>query len=231
MASAAQTRPLTFQQLLFTLQTFWADRGCVLQQPYDVEVGAGTMSPDTFLRVLGPKARPHRLRAALAPPRRRPLRRKPQPPLPPHPVPGHPQTTPGQRPGALPRVARRPRHRPPPARHQVRGRQLGVARRRRLGRRLAGHARRPRDHPVHLLPAVRRHGPRPHLRRDHLRPRAHRRLPPGCRLHLRHRLGRRTRRRKSHHLRRHAPARRTAVLRLRLRLRRRRLALEAPRAL
>jgi len=36
------------------LQTFWAERGCVLQQPYDVEVGAGTMAPETFLRVLGP---------------------------------------------------------------------------------------------------------------------------------------------------------------------------------
>lgn len=37
------------------LQSFWAERGCVLQQPYDVEVGAGTMAPETFLRVLGPK--------------------------------------------------------------------------------------------------------------------------------------------------------------------------------
>jgi len=37
------------------LQTFWAQRGCVLQQPYDVEVGAGTMAPETFLRVLGPQ--------------------------------------------------------------------------------------------------------------------------------------------------------------------------------
>ncbi len=37
------------------LQTFWAERGCILQQPYDVEVGAGTMAPETFLRVLGPK--------------------------------------------------------------------------------------------------------------------------------------------------------------------------------
>jgi glycyl-tRNA synthetase alpha chain len=46
---------LTFQELLFRLQSFWADRGCVLQQPYDVEVGAGTMAPETFLRVLGPK--------------------------------------------------------------------------------------------------------------------------------------------------------------------------------
>ena len=60
--------PLTFQQLLFTLQKFWADRGCVLQQPYDVEVGAGTMSPDTFLRVLGPDP----IKIAYAQPSRRP---------------------------------------------------------------------------------------------------------------------------------------------------------------
>ena len=63
-----RTQALTFQQLLFSLQTFWADRGCVLQQPYDVEVGAGTMSPDTFLRVLGPKP----INIAYAQPSRRP---------------------------------------------------------------------------------------------------------------------------------------------------------------
>ena len=53
--SPSKTIPLTFQELLFRLQGFWAERGCVLQQPYDVEVGAGTMAPETFLRVLGPK--------------------------------------------------------------------------------------------------------------------------------------------------------------------------------
>src|SRR5579871_4992117 len=47
--------PLTFQELSLRLQNFWAERGCVLQQPYDVEVGAGTMAPETFLRVLGPQ--------------------------------------------------------------------------------------------------------------------------------------------------------------------------------
>ena len=51
----AKPIPLTFQELVLRLQTFWAERGCVLQQPYDVEVGAGTMAPETFLRVLGPK--------------------------------------------------------------------------------------------------------------------------------------------------------------------------------
>ena len=48
--------PLTFQELILRLQNFWAEQGCVLQQPYDVEVGAGTMAPETFLRVLGPKS-------------------------------------------------------------------------------------------------------------------------------------------------------------------------------
>jgi glycyl-tRNA synthetase alpha chain len=64
----AAKRGLTLQQLIFTLQKYWADRGCVLQQPYDVEVGAGTMHPETFLRVLGPAA----YRVAYVQPSRRP---------------------------------------------------------------------------------------------------------------------------------------------------------------
>jgi glycyl-tRNA synthetase alpha chain len=63
-----KTSPLTFQELLFRLQSFWAQRGCVIQQPYDVEVGAGTMCPETFLRVLGP--RPYKV--GYAQPSRRP---------------------------------------------------------------------------------------------------------------------------------------------------------------
>ena len=54
-APSVKPNSLTFQDLLFRLQAFWAERGCVIQQPYDVEVGAGTMCPETFLRVLGPK--------------------------------------------------------------------------------------------------------------------------------------------------------------------------------
>ncbi len=53
MNSSNSTSP-TFQQLILKLQTFYAKRGAVIQQPYDVEVGAGTMAPGTFLRVLGP---------------------------------------------------------------------------------------------------------------------------------------------------------------------------------
>jgi glycyl-tRNA synthetase alpha chain len=69
-AALSNSKPsaLTFQELLFRLQSFWAARGCILQQPYDVEVGAGTMAPETFLRVQGPK--PYRV--AYAQPSRRP---------------------------------------------------------------------------------------------------------------------------------------------------------------
>jgi glycyl-tRNA synthetase alpha chain len=59
---------LTFQDLILRLSQFWVKQGCVLQQPYDVEVGAGTMHPETFLRVLGPA--PYRV--AYAQPSRRP---------------------------------------------------------------------------------------------------------------------------------------------------------------
>jgi len=45
---------MTFQGLILKLSEFWASRGCALQQPLDLEVGAGTMHPETFLRVLGP---------------------------------------------------------------------------------------------------------------------------------------------------------------------------------
>jgi len=45
---------MSIQNLIMNLQKFWTDQGCYLGQPYDVEVGAGTMTPDTFFRVLGP---------------------------------------------------------------------------------------------------------------------------------------------------------------------------------
>src|SRR5512135_3915537 len=65
---SSKTNPPTFQELILRLQNFWAERGCVLQQPYDLEVGAGTMAPETFLRVLGPE--PYRV--AYVMPSRRP---------------------------------------------------------------------------------------------------------------------------------------------------------------
>jgi glycyl-tRNA synthetase alpha chain len=44
-----------FQDLILTLQRYWADHGCIIQQPYDIEKGAGTFNPATFLRALGPE--------------------------------------------------------------------------------------------------------------------------------------------------------------------------------
>ncbi|HEX9883501.1 MAG TPA: glycine--tRNA ligase subunit alpha [Desulfobaccales bacterium] len=46
---------MTFQELLMALERFWADYGCIIAQPYDIEVGAGTFSPHTLLRCLGPE--------------------------------------------------------------------------------------------------------------------------------------------------------------------------------
>jgi len=46
---------MTFQELLMTLERFFADRGCLIVQPYDIEVGAGTFNPATLLRALGPE--------------------------------------------------------------------------------------------------------------------------------------------------------------------------------
>jgi glycyl-tRNA synthetase alpha chain len=46
---------MLFQDLIMSLERFWADRGCVIQQPYDLEVGAGTFNPATLLRALGPE--------------------------------------------------------------------------------------------------------------------------------------------------------------------------------
>ena len=65
----AHMRPdRSFQALLLTLQRFWADQGCVVLQPYDMEVGAGTFHPATTLRALGPK----HWKAAYVQPSRRP---------------------------------------------------------------------------------------------------------------------------------------------------------------
>jgi glycyl-tRNA synthetase alpha chain len=65
---AARRSGLSFQDLIFKLENYWSSQGCVIQQSYDVEVGAGTMHPETFFRVLGPN--PYRV--AYVQPSRRP---------------------------------------------------------------------------------------------------------------------------------------------------------------
>lgn len=59
---------MTFQEIILNLQSFWAKQGCLITQPYDIEVGAGTFNPATFLRVLGPEP----WRVAYVEPSRRP---------------------------------------------------------------------------------------------------------------------------------------------------------------
>ncbi len=66
--AASRASPTSFQSLILTLQHFWAEQGCVILQPYDLEVGAGTFHPATTLRSLGPEA----WRAAYVQPSRRP---------------------------------------------------------------------------------------------------------------------------------------------------------------
>ena len=66
--AAATDNPPSFQQLIFSLQTFWTGQGCVVLQPYDMEVGAGTFHPATALRCLGPEP----WNAAYVQPSRRP---------------------------------------------------------------------------------------------------------------------------------------------------------------
>jgi glycyl-tRNA synthetase alpha chain len=65
---SSQKTPSTFQELIFSLQQYWAEQGCVILQPYDMQMGAGTFHPATFLRSIGPEP----WRAAYVQPSRRP---------------------------------------------------------------------------------------------------------------------------------------------------------------
>jgi glycyl-tRNA synthetase alpha chain len=51
----AANKPLSFQELILSLESYWASHGCMIVQPYDLEVGAGTFNPHTTLRSLGPE--------------------------------------------------------------------------------------------------------------------------------------------------------------------------------
>jgi glycyl-tRNA synthetase alpha chain len=55
MAKARPAPPRTFQELIFELQKYWAQQGCIILQPYDLEMGAGTFHTATFLRAVGPE--------------------------------------------------------------------------------------------------------------------------------------------------------------------------------
>ena len=170
---------MTFQELVLALESYWAKYGCAILQPYDVEVGAGTMNPATFLRVLGPEP----WNVAYVEPSRRPTDGRY-----------------GENPNRLQhyyqyQVILKPSPAdiqeiylkslqsfgvdPMRARHPLRGGRLGIADPGGLGPRLGGLAGRPGDHPVHLLPAGRRDRGPAGGGRDHLRHRAHRHVPAG----------------------------------------------------
>ena len=68
MAGASTPDKLSFQELILKLQSYWSSRGCIIEQPFDMEVGAGTFHPATFLRAIGPEP----WRAAYVQPSRRP---------------------------------------------------------------------------------------------------------------------------------------------------------------
>ena len=171
---------MTFQELLITLQRFWADQGCIIQQPYDIEVGAGTFNPATFLRALGPEP----WNVAYVEPSRRPTDGRY-----------------GENPNRLQhyyqyQVIMKPSPQNiqelyletlkglglDPLDHDIRfveddweSPTVGP------GPGMGGMAGRDGDHPVHILSTGRRHRPQPRERGDHLRPRAHRHVPPGRR--------------------------------------------------
>ena len=68
MSHKSTTDLTTFQGLIQALQNFWSEQGCVIMQPLDMEVGAGTFHPATFIRAIGPEP----WRAAYVQPSRRP---------------------------------------------------------------------------------------------------------------------------------------------------------------
>src|SRR5579871_5160225 len=101
---------LSFQMLILRLHGFWSRQGCVILQPYDVEMGAGTFHPATTLRALGPRP----WAAAYVqepPPDRWTLRREPEPAAALLPIPGHHEAEPragtGAAAGELPRTRAR----------------------------------------------------------------------------------------------------------------------------
>ena len=75
MAAKHASSAPSFQDLILRLQSYWAEKGCVILQPYDVEMGAGTFHPATTLRSLGPKP----WKAAYVQPSRRPTDGEPAP--------------------------------------------------------------------------------------------------------------------------------------------------------
>jgi glycyl-tRNA synthetase alpha chain len=104
--------------MILKLHDYWSARGCLILQPYDMRMGAGTFHPATTLARARPRSVERRLRPALPPPDRRPLWREPQPAPALLPISGDPEAEPARSAGALSRQPRRDRHRLHP--HDIR---------------------------------------------------------------------------------------------------------------
>ena len=170
-SSLPPLRPkVAFQDLILTLQQFWGSQGCVVLQPYDMEVGAGTFHPATTLRALGPKP----WNACYVQPSRRPKDGRY-----------------GENPNRMQhyyqfQVIMKPspadildlylksleahRHRHQGQRHSLRRGRLGEPDTRRLGSRLGGVVQRHGGDAVHVLPTGRRLRLQSRRGRDHLWP-------------------------------------------------------------
>ena len=218
-AKPNEPKALSFQDLILRLERYWADQGCVILQPYDMEMGAATFHPATTLRALGPKP----WRAAYVQPSRRPKDGRY-----------------GENPNRLQhyyqfQVILKPsppdiqdlylakplchRHRSHQSRHPLRRGRLGEPDARRLGPRLGGVVRRHGGVAVHLFPAGRRLRLRPRLGRAHLWAGAPRHVCAGRRPRLRPRL-QRPRGQGQGHLWRRVPASRAGIFALQFRARR-----------
>ena len=216
----------SFQGLILALQRYWADWGCVILQPYDMEVGAGTFHPATTLRALGPKP----WNAAYVQPSRRPkdgrygenpnrLQHYYQLQVILKPSPRRPA-------GALSEIALRDRHRSEDPRHPLCRGRLGKPDARRLGARLGMLVRRHGGLAIHLFPAGRGLRMRAGVGRTHLRPRAARDVCAGRRERLRTQL-QRPRGRREGDLRRRVPAGRAGIFAAQFRICRHRHAVRA----
>ena len=144
---------LTLQDLILKLSSFWASRGCLDSTTAGPRSRRGHVASGNTLSRARSAPVERRVRAAVAAAGRWPVWSESEPPVQAPADAGDPQAGARRSAAALSRQPRSLRHQSAPARHSLRRGQLGIADARSLGHRLAGHARRPGDHAVHLLPA------------------------------------------------------------------------------
>ena len=169
-AMAGSARRADFQSLIMALQQFWAARGCIILQPYDMIGRRRYVSSGNAVAKPWPRALARRLCAAVAPAGRRAAWPESQSPAALLSVPGHSQAVARGYAGPVSRQPGRARHRSGAARHPVCRRRLGKPHAGRLGAGLGSLVRRYGDLAIHLFSAGRRNRLRADFRRTHIRP-------------------------------------------------------------